>query len=138
MNHPSFYSLCAPERPKPKAPKLGFGTGHSPSLGHLGNPDADELITLITHSQTQPYLRHEPTARVTLTPGINGFFRHVFLQDLPTKKVNLDLSDLKYNPSEPRQAEVLLERKLNRCIDSLSPSKFIGQSLRQFLHTDAR
>lgn len=135
MNQPSFYNLCAPEHPKSKAPKLGFGTHHSPSLGHLDNPDADELIT---HSQTQPYLRNEPTARVTLTPGVNGFFRHVFLQDLPTKKVDLDLSDLKYNPSEPRQAEVLLERKLNRCIDSLSPSKLIGQSLRQFLHTDAR
>ena len=135
MNQPSFYSLCAPDHPKPKAPKLRFGTDHSSSLGHLDNPDADELIT---HSQTQPYLRNEPTARVTLTPGVNGFFRYVFLQDLPTKKVNLDLSDLKYNPSEPRQAEVLLEHKLNGCIDSLSPSKFIGQSLRHFLHTDAR
>jgi hypothetical protein len=106
MNQPSFYSLC-PEYPIPKAPN-GFGTDHLPSLEHLDNPDADEL----THSQTQPYLRNEPTARVTLTPGVNGFFRHVFLQDLPTKKVNLDLSDLKYNPSEPRQAEMLLERKL--------------------------
>jgi hypothetical protein len=131
MNQPLFYSLCAPEHPKLKAPKLGFGTDYSPSLGHLDNPDADKLIT---YSQMQPYLQ---TARVTLTPGVNGFFHHVFLQDLPTKKVNLDLSDLKYNPSELRQAEVLLERKLNGCIDSLSPSKFIGQSLCQFLHTDA-
>jgi hypothetical protein len=35
-------SLCASALTK--APKPGFGTGHS-SLGHLVNPDADELIT---------------------------------------------------------------------------------------------
>ena len=114
----SLYNICAPEHP-PKAPKPGFNTDHSPSLGHISNPDADELHT---HSQTQPYLRNEPIAR------IDGFFRHVFLQDITANEANLDLSDLKYNPSQPRQAEVLLEGKLNGCIDSSSRSKFIGPS----------
>jgi hypothetical protein len=121
MDRLSLYNICAPEHP-PKVPKPGFNTDHSPSLGHLSNPDADELHT---HSQTQPYLRNEPMARVT-PGGIDGFFRHVFLQDITAKKANLDLSDLKYSPSQPRQAEVLLEDKLNRCIDPSSCSKFIG------------
>ena len=119
----SLYNICAPEHP-PKAPKPGFNTDHSPSLGHISNPDADELHT---HSQTQPYLRNEPTDKV-ISGGINKFFRHVFLQDITANEANLDLSDLKYNPSQPRQAEVLLEGKLNGCIDSSSRSKFIGPS----------
>ena len=118
----SLYSICAPEHP-PNPPKPG----------HLSNPDADELHT---HSQTQPYLRNEPTARV-ISGGINRFFRHVFLQDITAKEANLDLSDLKYNPSQPRQAEELLEGRLNRCIDSSSRSQFIGPSFRPFLHTVA-
>jgi hypothetical protein len=98
------------------------------------NPDADELHT---HSQMQPYLRNEPTARVT--PGrTNGFFRHVFLWDITAEEANLDLSDLKYKPSQPRQAEVLLDGKLNRCIDSSSRSKIIGPCFRPFLHNVAR
>jgi hypothetical protein len=95
-----------------------------PSLGNISNPDADELHT---HSQTQPYSRNEPTAEV-ISGGINDFFRHVFLQDITANEANLDLSDLKYNPSQPRQAEVVLEGKLNGCIDSSSHSKFIGPS----------
>jgi hypothetical protein len=118
MDRPSLYSI------PPKTPKSGFNTDHSPSLEHLANPDADELHT---HSQTQPYLRNEPTARV-ISGGINGFFRHVFLQDITAKEANLDLSGLKYNPSQPRQADVVLEGKLNRCIDASSRSKFIGPS----------
>lgn len=133
MNRPSLYSICAPEH-QPKAPKPEFDTDHSPSLAQLVNPDADELHT---HSQTQPYLRNEPTVKV-ISGRINEFFRHVFLQDVTTNQANLDLSDLKYNPSQPRQAEALLERKLNGCIDSLSLSKVIGPSFRQFLHTVAR
>src|ERR1700733_6524246 len=105
MDQPSLYNICAPEHP----PNPGFNTDHSSSLGHTSNPDAD------THSQTQPYLRNEPTAEV-ISGGINGFFRHVFLQDITANEANLDLSDLKYNPSQPRQAEALLEGKLNRCI----------------------
>jgi hypothetical protein len=126
-----YTNICAPEHP-PKAPNPGFNTDHSPSssLGHLANPDADELHT---HSQTQPYLRNEPTARV-ISGGINGFFCHVFLQDITAKEANFDLSDLKYNLSQPRQAEVLLEGKLNRCIDPPSRSKFIGPS---FVHSYA-
>jgi hypothetical protein len=116
----SLYNICASEHP-PKAPKPGFNTDHSPSLGH---PDADELRT---HSQTQPYLRNEPTARV-IPEGINRFFRQVFLQDITAKEADLDLSDLKYNPLQPRQAKVLLEGKLNRCVDSSSCSKLIGPS----------
>jgi len=117
----SLYNISAPEHP-PKAPQSGFNTDHSPSLGHISNPDADELHT---HRQTQPYLRNEPTAKVT-SGEINGFFRHVFSQDITGNEANLNLSDLKYNPFQPRQAEVLLEGKLNRCIDSSSRSKFIG------------
>jgi hypothetical protein len=120
MDQLSLDSICALEH-SPNAPKPESNTDHSPSLGHLANPDAD------THSQTQPYLRNEPTARV-MSGGVNGFFRHVFLQDITAKEANLDLSDLKYNPSQPRQAEVLLEGKLNRCIDYSSHSKFIGPS----------
>jgi hypothetical protein len=90
-------------------------------MSHLADPDADELHT---HSQTQPYLRNEPTARV-----ISGFFHHVFLQDITENQANLDLSDLTYNPSQPRQAEVL-EGELNRCIDASSRSKFISSFVR--------
>jgi hypothetical protein len=132
MNRPSLYSLCAPENPI-QAPNLGFRNDHSPSLGHTSNPDADELIT---HSRTRPSLQNEPTARVTAS-GVKGFFRHVFLEKMITPKANLDLSDLKYNPSAPRQAEQLLEGKLNGCIDSLSLSKFIRPIFRQLLPTDA-
>jgi len=117
MNRLSLYSIC--DQPK-------FDTDHSPS------PDADELHT---HSQTQPYLRNEPTAIVT-PERTNGFFRHVFLRDITAEGANLDLSGLKYNPSQPQQAEVLLEAKLNRCIDSSSRSKFI--SFRPFLLNVAR
>lgn len=46
------------------------------------------------HSQMQPYLRNEPTARV-ISGGINGFF----LQNITAKDAKLDLSDLKYNTS---------------------------------------
>jgi hypothetical protein len=123
MDQLSLYNICAPEHP-PKAPNPGFDSDHSPSLGHISNPDADELHT---HSQTQPYLRNEPTAEV-LSGGINGFFRHVFSQDITANEANISLSDLKYNSSQPRQAEVLLEDKLNGCIDSSSHSKFIGPS----------
>jgi hypothetical protein len=129
----AVYSICVPEH-QPKAPKHGFDTDHPPSLAHFVNPDSDELHT---HSQTQPYLRNEPTAQV-ISGQTNGFFRHVFLQDITAEEANLDLSDLKYNPSRPRQAEELLERKLNRCIDSSSRSKFIGPSFRPFLDTVAR
>jgi hypothetical protein len=121
MDQPSLYNICAPEHP-PSNP--GFNTDHSSSLGDTSNPDADELHT---PSQTRPYLRNEPTAEV-ISGGINGFFRHVFLQDITANEANLDLSDLKYNSSQPRQAEVLLEGKLNRCIDSSSHNKFIGPS----------
>jgi hypothetical protein len=96
----------------------------------MSNPDVDELPT---HSQTQPYLRNEPTANM-ISGGINGFFRHVFLQEITANEANLDLSDLKYNPFQPRQAEVVLEGKLNRCIDSSSRSKFIGPSLSVLTH----
>jgi hypothetical protein len=130
MNRLSLYSICALEH-QPKAPKPGFDTDHSP---HLVSPDSDELHT---HSQTQLYLRNEPTAQV-ISRRTNGFFRHVFWQDITAEEANLDLSDLKYNPSRPRQAEELLESKLNRCIDSSSRSKFIGPSFRPFLHTVAR
>jgi hypothetical protein len=119
----SLYNISAPEHP-PKAPQPGFNTDHSPSLAQISNPDADELHT---HSQRQPYLRDEPTAKVT-SGEINGFFRNVFSQDITGNEANLDLSDLKYNPFQPRQAKVLLEGKLNRCIDSSSRSKFIGPS----------
>ena len=113
-----LYNICAPEHP-PKAPKPG---NTSPSLGHVSNPDADELHT---HSQTQPYWWDEPTAKVT---SGNGFLRHIFSQDITANEANLHLSDLKYNPSQPQQAEALLEGKLNRCIDSSSRSRFIGPS----------
>ena len=63
-----------------------------------------------------------------MSGGTNGFLRHVFLQEITANEANLDLLDLKYNPFQPRQAEVLLESKLNRCIDSSSRSKFIGPS----------
>jgi hypothetical protein len=66
-------------------------------------------------------------AKVT-SGGINRFFRHVFSQDITANEANLDLSDLKYNPFQPQQAEVLLEGKLNKCIDSSSRSMFIGPS----------
>jgi hypothetical protein len=118
----SLYNISAPEHP-PKAPKSWFNDD-SPSLGHISNPDADELHT---HSQTQPYLRKEPTTKV-ISGGMKGFFRHVFLLEITANEANLDLSDLKYNPLQPRQAEVLLEGKLNRCIDSSSRSRFIGPS----------
>jgi hypothetical protein len=133
MNRLSLYSICAPEHP-PKAPKPGPDSDHSPLLAHLVNHEADELHT---HSQTQPYLRKEPTARV-IPEGLNGFFRHVFLQDITTKEANLDLSDLKYNPSQPLEAEELLESKLNKCIDSSSRSRSLGHSLGPSLHTDTR
>src|SRR5882762_3926316 len=98
----SLYNICTPEHP-PKAHKPGFNTDHSPSLGHISDLDADKLHT---HSQTQPnYSRNEPTAKVT-SGGINGFFRHVFSQDVTANEANLDLSDLKYNPFQPWQAEV--------------------------------
>jgi hypothetical protein len=94
---------------------------HSPSLGHWVNPDPDELLK---QSQTQPYLRNEPKASVS-PERIDGFFRHVLSQEITAVETNLDLSDLKYNPSKPREAETLLEKKLNACIGSLSPSEFI-------------
>jgi hypothetical protein len=97
-------------------------------MSHLADPDADELHT---HSQTQPYLRNEPTARV-ISGRMNGFFHHVFLQDITENQANLDLSDLTYNPSQPRQAEVLLEGELNRCIDASSRSKFISSFVRSY------
>jgi hypothetical protein len=122
MTRLSLYNISAPEHP-PKAPKPEFND-HSPSLAHTSNPDADELHT---HSQTQPYLRNEPTARV-ISGRINDFFRHVFLQEITANEAKLDLSDLKYNPFQPRQAEVVLEGKLNRCINPSSRSKFIGPS----------
>ena len=123
MDGLSLYNIYAPGHP-PKAPKPEFNTDHSLSLGHISNLDADELHT---HSQTQPYLRNEPTAKV-ISGGIKGFFRHVFLEDITANEANLDLSDLKYNPSQPQQAAVLLEGKLDGCIDSSSRSKFIGPS----------
>jgi hypothetical protein len=92
----------------------------------MSNPDSD-VDELHSHSQTQPYLRNEPTPKV-MSGGTNGFLRHVFLQEITANEANLDLLDLKYNPFQPRQAEVLLESKLNRCIDSSSRSKFIGPS----------
>jgi hypothetical protein len=94
----------------------------SPSLGHWVNPDADKLRT---HSQTQAYLRNEPKARVS-PERINDLFRYIFSDGITADQANLDLSDLKYNPSKPREAEVLLQEKLNACIDSSSPSKFIA------------
>jgi len=121
MHQPSLCSLCAPGNPP--APKPELGTDDSPSLGHWASnpdPDADELHT---HSQTQPYLRKEPKANVT-PEGIDGFFRYVFSRDITADEANLDLSDLKYNPSKPREAGMFLQNKLNGCINSLSLSKF--------------
>jgi len=120
MSQPLLYSLCAPEHPPTLKPI--FSSDDSPSLGHWVNPDADELRT---HSQTQPYLRNEPKASVS-PEGTDGFFRHVFSQGITADKANLDLSDLKYNRSKPREAEKSLEKKLNGCINSLSPSKFMA------------
>ena len=116
---PKLYNLCAPE--PLTAPKPELGTDDSPSLGHWV-PDSDELRT---HSQTQPYLRNEPKASVT-HEGIDGFFRYVFSRDITADEANLDLSDLKYNPSKPREAEVFLQNRLNGCINFLSLSKFIA------------
>jgi hypothetical protein len=50
------------------------------------------------------------------------------LQEITANEANTDLSDLQYNPFQPGQAEVLLESKLNRCIDSSLRSKFISPS----------
>jgi hypothetical protein len=130
MDQPSLYSICSPENP-PEAQKPDHNT-KSPFLARWVDRDADELQT---HSQTEPYLRNEPTAKVT-PRGMDGFFRHVFLQDFTEKAANLDLPDLKYNPEQPRQAEVLLERKLNECIDSSSRSQFIFRYfVPRFAHT---
>jgi hypothetical protein len=96
----------------------------------MSNPDSD-VDELHSRRQTQPYLWNEPMAKV-MSGGTNGFLRHIFLQEITANEANLDLLDLKYNPFQPRQAEVLLESKLNRCIDSLSRSKFIGPS---FVHS---
>jgi hypothetical protein len=67
----------------------------------------------------QPYLGSEPKASVT-AEGINGFFLHVFSRDITTEEANLHLSDPKYS-LKPQEAEMLLQNKLNGCIDSLSP-----------------
>jgi hypothetical protein len=66
-------------------------------------------------------LQNKPLAKV-ISGGINRFFCHIFLQDITANEAILDLSDLKYNPSQPQQAEVLLKGKLNRWIDSSSRS----------------
>ena len=90
-----YTSICAPEHP-PKAPRPGFNTDDPPSLGHTSNPDADE------HSQTQPSLRNEPTAKV-ISGRIKGFFSHVLMQDITAaNEANLDLSDLKYPTAASR------------------------------------
>jgi hypothetical protein len=119
LRHSTRTTTNPPEALKP---------GHNTSSSLARWVDADE-------SQTQPYLRNEPTAKVT-GGGMGGFFRHVFLQDVTGKAVDLDLSDLKYNPEQPRQAEVVLERKLNECIDFSSRSKFICRYFCPSFHTD--
>jgi hypothetical protein len=89
----------------------------------MSNPDVDELHT---HSQTQPYLQNKPTAKV-MSGGI-WVSSPCILQEITANEANTDLSDLQYNPFQLGQAEVLLESKLNRCIDSSSRSKFISPS----------
>src|SRR5271170_2128267 len=98
MNKPSLHSICLPPEHPPEAPKLGFNT-NAPSHGHWSDPDSDELRT---HSQTQPYLLKEPTACVK-NGGIDGFFRHVFLSGISGVEAHLDLTDLKYDSTHPRQ-----------------------------------
>src|ERR1700722_9705727 len=133
MNKPSLYSICSPPEHPPEAHKLGSDT-NAPSLGRWSDPDADELRT---HSQTQPYLRREPTAYVT-HGEIDGFFRHVFQSGISGVEAHLDLTGLKYDRTHPLQAEALVEGQLNGCIDSSSRSKFICPFIRPLLHIDAR
>ena len=115
-SQPSLCSLLSPGEHRPK----------NPASDVLANePDSDSESELCTLSQIQPYLRNEPKASAVTTEGINGFFRYVFSRDITADEVNLHISDLKYNPSKPWEAEMLLRDKLNGCIDSLSLSKFI-------------
>jgi hypothetical protein len=98
---------------------------------HLVMPSClihDELILIQTSfvhaAKHSNYLLNEPKAGMS-PEGIDRFFRHVFSQGITADETNLDLSDLKCNPSKLREPEVLLQKKLSVCISSLSPGEFI-------------
>jgi len=108
-----------PIQPKPESASSGIPI----TLLHTLQSDSDQPIT---HSQTQPYLRREPASKV-LGNKVEDFLNHVVPHHgTAYHAVSLDLSDLKYNPSQPRQAEELLAGKLNACIKDTSPSKWIS------------
>jgi hypothetical protein len=115
-------SVMAPQHPVNPPKVMANSPGFPVTLLHSSNSDSDELMT---QNQTKPYLQFEPTSTLGVDQ-ISGFLQHIFQNgDNPedSEIVNLDLSDLKYDPLRPRQAEEQLAQKLNDCIKRTSPSK---------------
>src|ERR1700722_13964261 len=83
---------------------------------------------LRTHSQTEPYLWHEPTKVITKP---EQFLDHIFPGNHVSGGWNLELSDLRYDSVKPRDAEGTLTERLNGCI--LPSSKSASSSWKWFL-----
>jgi len=77
---------------------------------------------LRTHSQTDPYLWHEPLQCITKQEMKQQFLRHLFSSNDVSVEWNLDLSDLRYDSNRPREAEGVVAQRLNKQILSSSQS----------------
>jgi len=106
-----------------------------PPVSDTGNPDTGAILTspisptlamtprtseLRSHSQTEPYLRHEP--ELVITEKKKQFLRHLFPTNDLSVEWNLDLSDLRYDSNRPREAEGVVAQRLNKQILSSSQS----------------
>jgi hypothetical protein len=83
-------------------------------------PHSSELRT---HSQTEPYLRHEPTQFITDQAKKQQFLDNIFPVDDVSAQQTLDFSDLRYDPAQPRQAERTVSGRLNKLISESSKSE---------------
>jgi hypothetical protein len=74
------------------------------------------------HSQTEPYLRNEPTQFITEQAKKQQFLDNIFPVDGVSARQTPSLRDLRYDPAQPRQAERTVSVRLNSLISSSSKS----------------
>ena len=87
-------------------------------------PHSSELRT---HSETEPYSRHEPTQFITDPAKKQRFLDDIFpVDDVSARQTSiLDFRDLRYDPDQPMQAEHAVSNRLNNQISSSSKSRVL-------------
>src|SRR5271170_6672421 len=77
---------------------------------------------LRSHSETVPYLQHEPRQRIIDQAEKKKFLDHIFPGSGASTQQNLNFSDLRYDSAQPRKAEWTVSERMNGLISSSSKS----------------